>query len=72
VVSNLHIVDALADALDNTSTLVSKNDRERALGVLARECVSVAIRSAMNRATVQVGDSSIRMAETGAGVSASA
>lgn len=41
VVADLHIGDALAHGLDDTSTLMSQDDGERALRVLARECVRV-------------------------------
>lgn len=34
MVSNLYVGDALANALDNTTTLVTKNDRESSLRIL--------------------------------------
>lgn len=42
VVSDLDVVDALADRLDDAAPLVAQDDRERALGVLAGERVVVA------------------------------
>jgi hypothetical protein len=35
MVTGLHVGDALTDGLDDTSTLVSQDDGERTLGVLA-------------------------------------
>jgi hypothetical protein len=43
VVAGLHVCDALTNGLNDTSTLVSKNDRESTLGVLARECVGICV-----------------------------
>lgn len=43
VVAGLHVGDALADGLDDTGTLVSEDDGEGALGILAREGVGVCI-----------------------------
>lgn len=41
MVTGLHIRDTLTNRLDNTGTLVSKNDGEGTLGVLARQCVGI-------------------------------
>ena len=41
MVTGLDVRDALADRLDDSSTLVSENDWERAFGVLAGECVGI-------------------------------
>lgn len=41
VVTGLHVGDALTNGLNNTSTLVSENNREVALGVLSGERVGV-------------------------------
>lgn len=41
VVTNLDVGDALTNGLDNTGTLVSKDNGESTLGVLARECVGI-------------------------------
>jgi hypothetical protein len=41
VVANLYICDALADGLDDTGTLVTEDNGERALGVLSGECVGI-------------------------------
>jgi hypothetical protein len=43
VVASLHVGDALADRLDNTGTLVSKDNGESTLGVLAGESVCVCV-----------------------------
>lgn len=43
VVSDLHVVDTLADRLYDTTSLVSKNDGEGALGVLSREGVVISV-----------------------------
>ena len=43
VVAGLHVGDALADGLDDTGTLVSEDDGEGALRVLAREGVGVCV-----------------------------
>lgn len=37
----LHVRDPLPDGLDDAGTLVSKDDREGSLGILARECVRI-------------------------------
>jgi hypothetical protein len=42
VVADFDIVDALSDALDDSSSLVSEDDGESALWVLARKGVGVA------------------------------
>lgn len=41
MVAGLDVGDALADGLDDTSTLVSEDDGESALGILAGEGVRV-------------------------------
>jgi hypothetical protein len=41
VVTRLDVGDALADRLDNTGTLVSKDNGESTLGVLAGESVGI-------------------------------
>jgi hypothetical protein len=41
VVADLYVCDALADGLDDTGTLVTENNRERALGVFSGECVGI-------------------------------
>lgn len=41
MVAGLDVGDALADGLDDTGTLVSKDDGESTLGVLSRECVRI-------------------------------
>lgn len=43
VVAGLHVCDALTDGLDDTSTLVSEDDGEGTLGVLAGQCVGVCV-----------------------------
>jgi len=43
MVADLDIGDALADGLDDTSTLVTQDDGEGTLGVLARERVGVCV-----------------------------
>ena len=43
IVTWLDVGDALAYALDDTGTLVAKNDWEGTLGVLARECVGIRV-----------------------------
>jgi hypothetical protein len=43
VVTSLHIGDALADGFDNTGTLVSKDNGESTLGVLAGEGVGICV-----------------------------
>jgi hypothetical protein len=46
VIAGLHVCDALADGLDDTSTLVAEDNGEGALGVLAREGVGVCMADA--------------------------
>lgn len=41
VVARLYVGDALTDRLDDTSTLVTKDDGEGTLGVLAGQCVGI-------------------------------
>jgi hypothetical protein len=41
VVTRLHVGDTLADRLDDTGALVTKDDRESALGVLPGQCVGI-------------------------------
>lgn len=41
MVAGLHVGDTLANRLDNTSSLVSQDDGESTLGVLAREGVGI-------------------------------
>jgi hypothetical protein len=41
VVAGLHVCDALSNRLDDTGALVSENDREGTLRVLAGECVGI-------------------------------
>lgn len=41
MISWLHVGDTLTNRFDNTSTLVSQNDGERALGVFARQSVGI-------------------------------
>lgn len=41
VVADLHVGDALADGLDDTGALVSEDDGEGTLGVLAGERVGI-------------------------------
>jgi hypothetical protein len=41
IVANLYVCDALADGLDDTGTLVTEDNGERALGVLSGECVGI-------------------------------
>lgn len=43
MVTGLHICDTLTNRLNNTSSLVSKNDGEGTLGVLARQCVGIGV-----------------------------
>jgi hypothetical protein len=42
VIADLDVVNARADALDNSTTLVTEDDGEGSLGVLARKGVGVA------------------------------
>jgi hypothetical protein len=41
VVTGLDVGDALANGLDDTGTLVSKDNGESTLGILAGECVGI-------------------------------
>lgn len=41
VVADLYVCDALADGLDNTGALMTENNREGSLGVLAGESVGI-------------------------------
>lgn len=41
MIARLYVGDALADGLDETSSLVSQDDRECAFGVLAGQCVGI-------------------------------
>jgi hypothetical protein len=41
VVANLYVCDALANGLNDTGTLVTKNNGESTLGVLSGECVGI-------------------------------
>lgn len=41
MVAGLHVGDTLTDGLDDTGTLVSQDDGERALGVLAGQSVGI-------------------------------
>lgn len=43
VVTRLHVGDTLANGLHDTSTLVSQNDGESTLRVLARKCVGICV-----------------------------
>jgi hypothetical protein len=43
VVTGLDVGDALANGLDDTGTLVSKDNGESTLGILARECVGICV-----------------------------
>lgn len=43
VVTRLHVGDTLTNRLHNTSTLVSQNDGESTLWVLARQCVGICV-----------------------------
>jgi hypothetical protein len=43
VVARLYVGDALADGLDITGALVTKDNGEGTLGVLARECVGICV-----------------------------
>lgn len=43
MVTGLHIGDALTDRLDDTSTLVSQNDGESALGVFSGQSVGIRV-----------------------------
>lgn len=46
VVAGLDVGNALANALNNTSALMSKNDGESAFGILARQCVGISMADA--------------------------
>lgn len=41
VVTRLHVGDTFTNGLDETGTLVSEDDRESTLGVLAGQCVGI-------------------------------
>jgi hypothetical protein len=41
VVARLHVCDALADGLDDSSALVPEDNGECTLGVLSGECVGI-------------------------------
>jgi hypothetical protein len=43
MVSNADIGNALSYRLDNSSTLMATNNRERAFGILARESVGIGV-----------------------------
>lgn len=43
MVARLHIGDTLTNGLDNTSTLVTQDDRESSLGVLAGQGVGICV-----------------------------
>jgi hypothetical protein len=43
VIADLDVSDALTNGLDNTSTLVSKNDRESTFGVLTGKSVGISV-----------------------------
>ena len=43
MIARLYICDAFTNRLDDTSTLVPKDDGESTLRVLARECVGVCV-----------------------------
>lgn len=43
VVARFYVCNALANGLDNASTLVPENDGESTLGVLAGECVGICV-----------------------------
>lgn len=43
MVSGLYVCDALTNRLDDTSTLVPKDDRESTLRVLAGQCVGICV-----------------------------
>ena len=43
VVTRLYICDTLTNRLDDTSTLVPKDNRESTLRILARECVGICV-----------------------------
>lgn len=43
VVTRLHVGDTLANRLHDTSTLVSEDDGESTLWVLARQCVGICV-----------------------------
>ena len=43
VVAGLYVCDALTDRLDDTSTLVSEDDGENTLRVLAGQCVGICV-----------------------------
>ena len=43
MVTGLHVCDTLTNGLDDTSTLVSEDDGESTLGVLAGQCVGICV-----------------------------
>ena len=43
MVTGLHVCDTLTNGLDDTSTLVSEDDGEGTLGVLAGQCVGICV-----------------------------
>ena len=43
MVPGLHVCDTLTNGLDDTSTLVSEDDGEGTLGVLAGQCVGICV-----------------------------
>lgn len=45
MVANLDFVNTLADRLDDTTTLVSKDDGEGSLRIVTGECVGITIRA---------------------------
>lgn len=59
MVTWLHVGDTLTNRLDNTSTLVSQNDGESALGVFSRESVCVFLPVSLGQ-TVAVGDLAVQ------------
>lgn len=44
MVAHLHIGDALTNALDYTTSLVTEDDRESAFGILARKRIGILAR----------------------------
>lgn len=60
VVAGLDVGDALADGLDDTGTLVSENDREGALGILAGEGVGVCVTTWLVNATANCTEGQAR------------
>ena len=43
MVADLYVCDSLADGLDDTSTLVSEDDGESTLRILAGQCVGICV-----------------------------